>query len=150
MDQSHLEAINAMQFRLRTIMIGVCLFAVASMLTVNWLNRPVTGHTLTGESFQLTGHDALLHCVMTNNADSLQRLLIMDTHDLDRSVKNGEWTLLQHALQNGFVSTTTLLLENGADPNAASDGTPTPLELAHRNRRPDLIAVLIRFGAIDR
>ena len=139
-----------MQFRLRTIMIGVCLLAVASMLTVNWLRRPVTGHTLTGESFQLTGHDALLHCVMTNDADSLQRLLIMDKYDLDRTAKNGEWTLMQHALQHGCVSTTTLLLENGADPNAASDGTPTPLELARRNGHPDLIAVLIRFGAIDR
>ncbi len=145
-----METINAMQFRLRTIMIGVCLLAVASMLTGNWLKRPVTGHTLTGESFQLNGHDALLHCVMTNDADSLQRLLIMNTYDLDRFAKNGEWTLMQHALQHGCVSTTTLLLENGADPNAASDGTPTPLELARRNGRPDLIAVLIRFGAIDR
>jgi ankyrin repeat protein len=128
------------------MIIVVFLLAVASMLTVNWLRRPVTGRTLTGESFQLTGHDALLQCVMTNDADSLQRLLMMDTYDLDRS-KKGEWTLMQHALHHGCVSTTTVLLENGADPNAASDGTPTPLELARRNGHPDLIDVLTRFGA---
>ena len=144
-----METTYAMQFRLRTIMIGVCLLAVALTLSVNWLRRPVTGHTLTGESFQLTGHDALLHCVMTNDAESLQRLLMMDRYDLDRSAKNGEWTLMQHALQHGCVSTTTLLLEHGANPNAANPGTPTPLELARRNGHPDLVAVLIRFGAID-
>lgn len=138
-----------MQFRLRTMMIGIGLLAVASMLTIGWLRRPVTGRTHSGESFQLTGHSALVHCVMTNDADSLRRLLTIDTYDLDHVEQEGQWTLLQQALQHGSVGTTTVLLENGANPNAASEGTPTPLELAHRNGNPDLIAVVIQFGAND-
>ncbi|MCC9641613.1 ankyrin repeat domain-containing protein [Rhodopirellula sp. JC740] len=138
-----------MPFRLRTILSVVTVIAVALMLTMNWLRRPVTGRTLDGQKFQLAGHDALIHCVMTNDATALRRLLAMDSYELDRVGDPGDWTLLQHALHPGCVETTELLLDNGANPNLAGNGTPHPLELARRNGHPDLIAVLSQFGATE-
>jgi hypothetical protein len=138
-----------MKFRLRTMMIVVGLLAVASLLTVNWLRRPVEGRLLTGQSFQLSGHDALFHCVLNNDAESLGRLLLMDSYDLDRVIPGNPWTLLQHAVHRRSLRTTTLLLENGANPNAAAKGTPTPSELAQRSGDPELIDVLDRYASMN-
>ncbi|MCA9061669.1 MAG: protein kinase [Planctomycetaceae bacterium] len=112
---------------------------------MEWLRRPVDGRTLDGMSFQMTGEDALLHCVMTNNADALNRLLTMDRYDLDAMAQRGQWTLLQHALHHGNADTTALLLKHGADPQNVADGTPTPLELAERSGDPRLIAIMQRY-----
>ncbi len=110
-----------------------------------WLRRPVVGSTHDGKSFQLAGHDALMHCVMTNNSESLNRLLAMDKYDLDRSPGNGQWTLLQTALQHSCLETTSLLLRYGANPNFASTGTPLPLELAQRSGQPKLVALVQEY-----
>lgn len=136
-----------MQFRLLTLIMVICLISVAFAAAQYWMRRPVTGKTLDGREFSLIGYDALLHCVMTNDAYSLRRLLLMNRYDLDAGASQGQWTLLQLALQHGCVETTTLLLENGADANVASDGTPSPLELARRSGNSDLMVVLNRFGA---
>jgi hypothetical protein len=110
-----------------------------------WLRRPVVGKTLDGKSFQLTGHDALMDCVMRNNAESLNRLLTMDKYDLDLSIRDGQWTLLQIALLHNCVETTSLLLRHGADPNFASKGTPQPLELAQRSGRKELVVLVQKY-----
>ncbi len=110
-----------------------------------WLRRPVVGSTHDGKSFQLAGHDALMHCVMTNNSESLNRLLAMDEYDLDFEPGNGQWTLLQTALQHNCLETTSLLLRHGANPNCASKGTPLPLELAKRSGRKQLVALVQNF-----
>jgi serine/threonine protein kinase len=110
-----------------------------------WLRRPVVGSTHDGKSFQLAGHDALMHSVMTNNSEALNRLLTMDKYDLDFSPSNGSWTLLQTALQHSCLETTSLLLRHGANPNFASKGTPLPLELAKRSGRIELVALLQEY-----
>ena len=110
-----------------------------------WLRRPVVGSTHDGKSFQLAGHDALMHCVMTNNSEALNRLLTMDKYDLDFSPRNDQWTLLQTALQHNCLETTSLLLRHGASPNFSSKGTPLPLELAQRSGRKDLVALVQRY-----
>ncbi len=138
-----------MQIRLRTILIAITVIAVALMLTENWLRRPVTGNTHDGQAFQLAGDDALILCVMTNDATSLRRLLALNSYDLDRVGNPGDWTLLQHALHHGCIATTKILLEHGANPDVAGEGTPTPLELAHRNGHPELLALLREFGATE-
>ncbi len=110
-----------------------------------WLRRPVAGRTLDGKSFQLTGHDALMDCVMRNNSEALNRLLTMDKYDLDFSPRNGQWTLLQLAILHGCIETTSLLLRHGANPNFASEGTPLPLELAKRSGRKELVALVQKY-----
>jgi serine/threonine protein kinase len=114
-----------------------------------WLRRPVVGSTHDGKSFQLAGHDALMHCVMTNNSEALNRLLTVDKYDLDFSPGNGQWTLLQTALQHSCLETTSLLLQHGANPNFASKGTPLPLELAKRSGRKELVALVQKYLAHD-
>jgi hypothetical protein len=110
-----------------------------------WQRRPVVGSFHDGKSFQLAGHDALMHCVMTNNSEALNRLLTMDKYDLDFSPGNGQWTLLQTALQRSCLETTSLLLQHGANPNFASKGTPLPLELAKRSGRKVLVALVQKY-----
>ncbi len=110
-----------------------------------WLRRPVVGSTHDGKSFQLAGHDALMHCVMTNNSEALNRLLTMDNYDLDFSPGNGKWTVLQIALLHNCVETTSLLLRHGANPSFASKGTPLPLELAERSGRKELVALVQKY-----
>jgi hypothetical protein len=105
----------------------------------------VVGSFHDGKSFQLAGHDALMHCVMTNNSEALNRLLTMDKYDLDFSPGNGQWTLLQTALQRSCLETTSLLLQHGANPNFASKGTPLPLELAKRSGRKVLVALVQKY-----
>jgi hypothetical protein len=107
-----------------------------------WLRRPVVGSTHDGKSFQLAGHDGLMHCVMTNNSEALNRLLTMDKYDLDFSPGNGQWTLLQTALQRSCLETASLLLQHGAKPTFASNGTPLPLELAKRSGQKELVALV--------
>jgi hypothetical protein len=139
-----------MRFRLRTLLIIVCLLAIALAITVNWVRRPVTARTMDGHKFDLHGRDALLHCVMTNDSKSLSRLLLIDKYDLDRcGGGGGNWTLLQQAVQHGYIETTTALLENGANPNVTYETVPTPLQMAERSGYPKLLGVLKEFGAIQ-
>ncbi|MFM2219955.1 MAG: Serine/threonine-protein kinase PknB [Planctomycetota bacterium] len=110
-----------------------------------WLRRPVVGSTHDGKSFQLAGHDALMHCVMTNNSEALNRLLTVDKYDLDYCPLHGQWTLLQTALQRSCLGTTSLLLQHGANPTFASKGTPLPLELAKRSGRKELVTLVQKY-----
>lgn len=136
-----------MRFRIRSLLIATFLIAFAAAVGVTWLRRPVAGRTLDGERFELTGHAALLHCVMTNDADSLRRLLMIDRYDLEAQTAGGQWSLLQHSLHRRNIETAALLLENGADPNFAAEGTPTPMKLAERAGQPELVALLKSYGA---
>jgi ankyrin repeat protein len=69
----------------------------------------------------------------------------MDKYDLDFRPVNGQWTLLQTALQRSCLETTSLLLQHGANPNFASKGTPLPLELAKRSGRKVLVALVQKY-----
>ncbi|MCA9121313.1 MAG: ankyrin repeat domain-containing protein [Planctomycetaceae bacterium] len=137
-----------MKFRLRTLLIAVSLAAVATFATVQWLRRPVNAKTLDGREFRLQGQDALLYCVMTNDSQTLPRLLSIDTYDLNHIGGGaGSWTLLQQAVHHRCIETITILLQHGADPNLTSGSTPTPLQIAEQIGHRDLINVLKEFGA---
>ncbi|MCA9192887.1 MAG: ankyrin repeat domain-containing protein [Planctomycetales bacterium] len=138
-----------MQFRLRTVFALLVIGGITTASIARWLRRPVTSNTLDGQSFQLAGPSALLYCVMTSDADTLSRMLMMQKYDLDKTASPEQWTLLQHALLHECLDTTTLLLKHGANPNYANKGTPTPLELARRAFRQDLVDVLLEYGAKD-
>jgi len=84
---------------------------------------------------------------MTNDSENLGRLLLLDSYDLDKASRAGDWTLLQNAIHHRCLGTTTVLLENGADPNHTNEPVPTPLELAERLGSPELIKVLKDYGA---
>lgn len=138
-------AARRMQFSLRTLMAATLVAAIACAAAAMWLRRPVAGRTLDGTEFQLTGRDALVHCVMTNDAKNLRRLLLVNRSDLDTPF--GDWTLLQYAVHQQSVACTRLLLVHGADPNLTNGGVPTPLEMAEEKGDPALVAVLREFGA---
>jgi ankyrin repeat protein len=57
------------------------------------------------------------------------------------------WTALMAACASGEDETAALLLEAGADPNAASEDGRTPLSLAREHERTALEALLLRAGA---
>ena len=138
-----------MRYYIRSLLIIVGLAALACLFIVSWLRGPVIGRTKDGTEFELRGRDAILHCVMTNDAESLQRVLLIDRYDLDASGASGTWTFLQLALQHQCYETTEILLKNKADPNHAPTGTPLPIELAKRSGSPEIVELLLKYGAGD-
>lgn len=140
---------DTMQFKLRTLFIFVGLITFVVSFSIAWLRRPIVGRMIGGQRFELSGFDALLHCVMNNDAVSLNRLLTMDRYKMEWTSRDGDWTLLQLALQHGCVATTRVLLEHDADPNFFQKGTPSPLELARRSGNPELTLLLTRYGAVE-
>ena len=137
-----------MRFNLRTLLSIVTLVAVACTVAAVWLRRPVVVQSINGREIHLSDRAALLPCVMTNDAKSLRRLLLIDTYDLDRiGGGGGNWTLLQQAAHHGYVEMTTVLLEYGADPNRCFGSIPTPLQMAERIGKPELAKVLKEYGA---
>ncbi len=136
------------QFGTKAIFLATVLVALVLVATTSWIRRPVNMHTLDGKKFPTQGIDAIWVCVMQADHQNLSRLLMIDQFDLNRpsSPPEGGWTLLQHAVFRGSVECVEILLENGADPNLAYGGSPTPLELARRKHKQDIIALLKQHG----
>ncbi|WP_246523686.1 DUF2314 domain-containing protein [Gemmata palustris] len=57
------------------------------------------------------------------------------------------WTLLHHQALAGSLATVEILLECGADPNAATDDGTTPVQLAEALGWDKVVALLARKGA---
>lgn len=108
--------------------------------------------TLDGRSVGFaTGWNAILHCVMTGDDETLARLL-KEGHDLNPPFNNRGWSVLHHAVFQGTPTTVSLLVEHGADVNSRIGDGPSPLEVARDRARRDptrqiVVTILLKHGA---
>ena len=133
----------------KSLLLVTLIAAVVLAAFAWWARRPVWFSTKDGAKYPMHGYSAVVGCVLRKDHQSLSRLLLLDRYDLNRpsSPSSGQgWTLLQHAIHLGSAECVEILLENGADPNLAYGGSPTPLELARRKQRQDIIALLKKHG----
>ncbi|MGC1273607.1 MAG: ankyrin repeat domain-containing protein [Planctomycetaceae bacterium] len=98
-----------------------------------------------------TGWDAILHCAMVGDDDTLVKLL-KEGHDLNPPFNNRGGTVLHIAVHQGTPKTVKLLVEHGADVNARIDDGPSPLEVARNRARNDptrrsIVNILLKHRA---
>jgi ankyrin repeat protein len=112
-------------------------------------NNPVTGGRMSVfNSPSPTGFTALLFAVRAGNVEAARTLLDAGV-DVDDRVSDGQSALVI-AAANAHWDVTSLLLDRGADPNAAAAGW-NALHQAVRSRRPNLgyTPGPIQTGSID-
>lgn len=63
------------------------------------------------------------------------------------ATKDGNYTLLLHAVENGFARLVSALLERGANPDTLNDEGRRPLRAATENGRVDLVRLLLKHRA---
>jgi len=86
------------------------------------------------------------HPMAVNMADSLREFLSQDPMNVYQSDDKG-WTMLHQQALAGTAIGVSILLEHGADPNAAANDGTRPLELAQSLGWKQVIEVLISHGA---
>ena len=70
--------------------------------------------------------------------------------NVDRRDSRARWTVLLHAIHKRRVTAVRLLLEHGADPNAATPGGVTPLLMSADDPNPTIVTLLLAHGANPR
>jgi len=86
------------------------------------------------------------HPMSENMAQPLRDQLAKDPSTLSHKDARG-WTLLHHQALAGSLATVRVLLEHGADPNAATHDKTTPLQLAKSLNWTEVTALLEAKGA---
>ena len=92
---------------------------------------------------------AMLHMASELGSTNLVQLLVLLGAEVNLKMdrKYGCWTPLMFAASNGHDTCCRLLLENGADPNAADIWGNTPILKAACYNFPACVEVLLDFGA---
>ena len=108
----------------------------------------VEGRTLDGKPFAMTGRDAVLMCVMLNDAEHL-RGLIAEGRDINTPLYGlpDRPTFLHLAVQKGHLEVTRVLLENGASSRGKTSRGVTPLSIAQDNHQARMIELLSEYSA---
>jgi len=101
------------------------------------------GAKISGNRFGLTP----LHWAASCGHLKTVRVLLDHNADIDTQNWVGQTPLSLGVEAKASAATLRLLLERGANPNLPRRG-PTPLQLAQKNKRPDLVALLRRSGAV--
>jgi ankyrin repeat protein len=81
----------------------------------------------------------------TEEAERIVKLLVHRGADVNAE-EDGQY-VLNSAVEGGRIGMVRSLLEYGADANAEDDNGVTPLSIAQRMKRRDLVALLKRYGA---
>ncbi|KID75803.1 Ankyrin repeat domain-containing protein 17 [Metarhizium brunneum] len=134
-----------------------------------WYRRPDMTELLVREGAQvnqpLAGGFTALSVAADNNSPEIARFLLANGADVNRATgsvtaciyadglhvddlpADALLTPLHLAAENGHADMARLLLDNGAQVNAASTRGYTPLMLAAHNGHADTVSILIRRGA---
>ncbi len=88
-----------------------------------------------------------LHWSAYHDDLEMMQWLIQAGADLSATTRLGAMTPLAIAATNGNAATVQLLLEAGADPNAANSNGTTPLMMAAAAGKPEAIKLLLDAGA---
>jgi hypothetical protein len=124
-------------------LLALCLAAAPATRPVS-----ITGGTLDGQTYTMTGYDAMLHAIMVNDIATAKALLEEGSFDQNRPMASeGAWTMLHLAAQKDRIEIARLMLEHGADPTVRNHGGLTPAEVAANNKHPELAALLAEYAA---
>jgi ankyrin repeat protein len=95
------------------------------------------------------GLTALMHCAMFGRTQTARVLLAKKAHPDLRGTTDwlkGE-TALTLAISGRHPEMTRLLLQSGANPNVLGPGGETPLAIANRLQKDDVVQELLKAGA---
>jgi len=101
--------------------------------------------TLTGtrvDAPNRLGETAMMLAALHGHLDSVKLLF-----ERGAEVNRSGWTPLHYAATNGHAETVRFLLERHAYIDAQSPNRTTPLMMAARHKRPDVVRLLIEAGA---
>jgi hypothetical protein len=93
------------------------------------------------------GRTQLHYCADNGLTTSVKRLLSIRNINVNVKDDGDGWTPLHWAALNGHVEITRLLLQNGAEVNAESNGGWTPLHWAASQGYIDILHLLVENGA---
>lgn len=130
--------------RLSFVVAVVAMFPACScILTAASHPVRVEGRTLDGKPYTLTGRDAVLMCVMLNDAENLRRL-IAEGQDIKTPLTGlpGRPTFLHLAVQKSYLEVARVLLEGGASSTAKTARGATPLSIAKDTNQTKMIKLL--------
>jgi ankyrin repeat protein len=96
-----------------------------------------------------SGITALMWAARAGALDAITALLDAGA-DVNARDRNNRWTPLLHAIHKQQELAVSLLLERGADPDAAAPGGLTPLIMAADDPHPDMVVALLAYGADPR
>ncbi len=101
------------------------------------------GAKISGSKYGLTP----LHLAVWCGHLKTVRVLLDHSADINAQNRAGQTPLSVGVDVQASSATLRLLLERGADPNLHLRRGPTPLQVAQKNKRADLVALLLRAGA---
>jgi len=98
------------------------------------------------------GSDAVsaMMWAVRENALAAMTALLDGGADVNRRDRYNRWTPLLHAIHRQHPNAVALLLERGADPNAATPDGVTPLMMAADEAHPRMVTLLLEHGANPR
>lgn len=102
--------------------------------------------TVAGKNGQLPLHAAIM-ADSENISERLVKAMVDGKHSLDAARDNAGWTPLHYAATRDNAAFTRMIVEAGADVNAAANGGETPLHIAARTGKLGALQTLLAHGA---